>query len=446
MSRSSGVAAPLAVVPGILLVAAMATFAESFRILRLSLLMLFVLASAIDILRGKTLLIHSSLVSFYLWMCVAAITWALVGLMHSSNYVLGVFDALRLYVIWSFVFLLLFSLFRSVMTFKNIHVAFVASGILISLINFVGLTDQIANWGLIPAGILEALELRVGIHDGYIQITSRNIGPLFFIVPYLIALQFRADAKGTNSAFTKLSLLLSVLLVAVSGRRALWLVVALTPCAILLLAYLTNSRDLIRSRARGFLAAYSVAVVLVLGASSVLVPRLQEVGYVRHFTDAFLLEDERSIQKHFLLDAFKESPLIGSGFGAYGGYVRSEERPWTYELTYLQMLFNLGFVGTVAVGGCFAIYVRSVIRLLKRFRDQSAIPFGLLVGVGALLFGAISNPYLSSFDFMFLVGLLPYLSTFRRGFNELTARFRVHSAFELRLSEDFNAWTARKDL
>src|SRR5207244_3254495 len=126
---------------------------------------------------------------------------------------------------------------------------------------------------------------------------------------------------------------------------------------------------------------------------------------------------ERTIQKPYLMAGFARAPLLGSGFGAYAGYLRSEERPWTYELTYHRLLFNVGLVGLAVLGALFFTYFVLVFRLLGRFREGSAIPFGLVVGFCSLLIGAYSNPYFGSFDYLFYLGFLPYLSTFRAGFD-----------------------------
>jgi O-antigen ligase len=99
-------------------------------------------------------------------------------------------------------------------------------------------------------------------------------------------------------------------------------------------------------------------------------------------------QDERNIQKRFLVEAFAERPLMGAGFGSTARYLRSYERPWTScELTYHQMLFNLGIVGTA-----------------------------LLAAFCSLLLGAYSNRYFGSFDLLFFAGLLPFLATFTGGF------------------------------
>lgn len=418
MPASHGSYRSLASLPAVMFVTSLATFVQSFVVVKLFFLVLFLLASIGDVALRKTVVVYPRIVSFYLSISVVGIVWAIVGI-SNGNDVVAVTDALRLYVIWSIAFIALYSLLRSQPSLGLIHAAMVAAGILISVINLVGLSDQIGGWGLIPDNIRQELELNIGIHEGYIQITSNNIGALFLIVPYLLSLQFRADARKANSALTKLSLVLCLALVPMSGRRGLWLVVALTPCTIFLLSIVTKSHGLVPAGARRLLAVYCVAVVLVLGTMSVLPERIHELGYVRYLEAAFSAEDARTIQKDYLLEAFAESPVLGSGFGGYAGYLRNEQRPWSYELTYHKLLFNMGIVGTTILGALFSVYLVLVIRLLRRFSDGSAIPFGLLTAFCSLLFGAYSNPYLGSFDLLFFIGLLPYLSTFRLGFKLL---------------------------
>jgi hypothetical protein len=208
------------------------------------------------------------------------------------------------------------------------------------------------------------------------------------------------------------------MLVVVSGRRALWLVVALTPMTILLLATVSKRLSVLPRRARRLLSAYCIGTALIIAIASTLPSSVTELGYMRYLRAAFSAQDERSIQKGYLLRGFADAPLIGSGFGAYAGYVRNEERPWTYELTYHQLLFNVGIVGALMIGGLFIVYFVIVIRQFQQVPSGTAIPFGLLVGFCSLFLGAYSNPYLKSFDFLFFAGLLPYLSSFGPGFTE----------------------------
>jgi len=260
-------------------VASMATFVQSFIVVKLFFLALFLLTAIVSVALRKTGFVvqHPRLVLFYLWIGVAGIAWAIVGLLHPGNYVEGVFAALKLYVAWSAAFVVLYTLLRAEPSLGLLHSALVLSAILISVINLVGLADQIGSWGLISASIRDELELRVGIHDGYIQITSNNISALFIIVPYLLSLQFRADAGKENSTLMKLALALSLVVVVVSGRRALWVVVALTPCTILLLSSLTGSYGLLKLAGRRFLLVCAIAAVAETPAASRAMPTAHDV-------------------------------------------------------------------------------------------------------------------------------------------------------------------------
>ncbi len=409
-------------VTAVIFVASLATLVQSYLLVKLFFVALFLLAAGLNIGRGARMITYPRLVVFYLAISVAGFVWSMVGMLHNGNNETGVFDALRLYCLWSFAFVVLYSLLRSQASLGAFHAAMVTAGVLISAINFFGLYDQIAGLGLFPEAARKEMEQYIGIHEGYIQITSQNIGALFLVIPYLLTLQFRADAGEANSKLTKVSLILCVILAALSGRRALWLVVALTPCVILLLSFVTKQGALLRVNGRRLLVVYSAAGVLALGLWSLVEERLPEAGSLSHLKDAFSSEDVRTIQEPYLIESFQESPLLGSGFGAYAGYQRSDERPWTYELTYHQLLFNLGAVGVLVLGAVYAVYLGLVVKLFRRSSRGSAIAFGLLVGFCCLLIGAYSNPYLRSFDFLFLAGVLPYLSTFQSGFDPAPRR------------------------
>ncbi len=404
--------------PAVMLIASLATLVQSYVAIKLSFLALFLLAFMVNVaLRRTGIVVYGRLVWFYVWIGMAGLVWALVGVLHPGNYVQGNLEALRLYVVWSAAFFVLYTLLRAGPSLHVMHTAMVIAGILIPMINFVGVYDEFSGLGLISEGIRQELDARVGFGDGYIQIASHNIGVMFLIVPYLLSLQFRTEAGKSNSKLAKVALVLSLILVALSGRRALWLVVALTPFTILLLSRLTGSYGLMKAGGKRFLLACAAAGVVGLSMLWILPESVEDVGSISHLKQAFSSEDERTIQKPYLIDAFMESPVLGSGFGAYAGYTRSDERPWTYELTYHQMLFNLGTAGVTVLGLLFSLYFARVVRLLRHFNNGSAIPFGLLVAFCSLLVGAYSNPYFGSFDFLFFAGLLPYLSTFEHGFD-----------------------------
>jgi hypothetical protein len=408
----------LAGVPSILFIASMATFVQSFVAIKLSFLAIFLFAALLNVAFQRTVRVYPRLIYFYLVITITGILWAFVGMTSPGTYSMGITDALRLYTLWSAAFLLLYTLLRSQSSLQHMHWALVLAGILISLMNFAGVIDQIGQFGLIPESVSEPLHQGVGINEGYIQITSRNIGSLFFLVPYLIALQVRADSVEAKSFSTKCCLALCLILTVISGRRALLLVVALTPFMIIVVSLLSGNLKLIKIGARRLFVAYTL--ILAAGAGTLVIqPKvLTDLLYVQHIEDAFSTADERSLQMPFLVEGFKTSPIIGSGFGASAGYQRNVERPWIYELTYYQMLFNSGVLGVAILIVLLSIYSIFIASIFRKFKANSAIPFGLLIGIVSLLIGANSNPYLGSFDLLFFVGVFPFLSTFRHGFED----------------------------
>ena len=411
----------------VLFIASMASFVQSFVLLKLVLLLLFVTMALLSAYQRGTLTVHPRLVAFYLSLATVGAVWSVMSLVRGGGHLTGVTDAVRLYVVWSMAYVVLYTLLRSTRSggLRELHDAMVLAGLVIPVINLVGLFDSAMQMGLVGNDLRTELDMFIGFGDGYVQITSQNIGALFFVAPYLLALQFRVDAAGLNSRATKLALVLSLVIAALSGRRALWLVIAVTPALVFGLSVLTGGFSHLRRAGQRLLVAYLAAGALMTGVVVATPENTEGLGYLRHLKRAFSAQDERSIQRPYLVEAFKQAPYLGSGFGAPVAYVRTPERPWRYELTYHQLLFNLGIVGVALLVTLFASCALLVRGALSASVYGVAVPFALLVGFTSLLVGAVSNPYTGSFDYLFFVGLLPFLATFTDGYPLMVSRTAV---------------------
>src|ERR1700674_4807586 len=130
-------------VPAVMMIASMATLTRSYVAIKLSFLALFLLASMVSVFLGtKRLVVYPRLVWFYLWIGLAGVAWAFVGVLHPGNYVQGDLDAFRLYVVWSAAFVVLYMLLRAGPSLHVMHNAIVIAGILIPLINLAGFYDE----------------------------------------------------------------------------------------------------------------------------------------------------------------------------------------------------------------------------------------------------------------------------------------------------------------
>jgi O-antigen ligase len=385
------------------------SFPRAFLLLKLSFILSYLAIEFIVIVREKRIQIYPKILIFYGLVMGLGCIWSIIGLAY-GNPKAAIADNLRLYVFWSAAYILIFTRLRAGEMQYAFHTAIILAGFIIVAVNLCGLIDANFQLGLIPESISKELEQNIGFHDGYVQITSTNIGSLFFIVPYLLALQCRKDAGGLQGRLATASLFLCFALALLSGRRALWLCLTLAPLLIGGISMLCKSGYLFRRGARTLLLSYAGCILL---APMILVgvENLIEAGPMQYLVSAFSAEDERSIQLGYLIDSFAKYPLLGSGFGGYAGYLRNYEAPWIYELTYFQLLFNFGIIGTLYILGTFSVYLYYVFKSLKR-RKSSPMTFASVVGLSSFLIGVYSNPYLGSFDFLLYLGLLPFLASF----------------------------------
>ena len=379
--------------------------------MKLAMLFLFISSNLLLIIVNKKRIISYSLINyFYLLTSLAGALWSLIGLSNGGD-IRGVVDSVRLYIIWSAAYFIIITLLRNNIDFKVIHVSIIMSGMAISLINFLGLSDFYFGWSLFSYQLLKDLEMFIGIHDNYVQITSHNIGPLFFIVPYMIAVRFQKNGVLYYPLLTKISLFLCIILVAASGRRALWLAIVFVPVLIYVSSILTKNLSNLIGKLHALVLLYTIVFFFFLTVFSLDLNTTVNIGVLDYLESAFSKEDERTIQLGFLMESFYNAPFWGSGFGVDAGYIRNDERPWIYELTYFQMLFNFGIIGTTFWFTVVMVYCCKVLAVTRSFGHHRNILLAILAGILSFFIGMYSNPYLGSFDFLVYLGFLPLVAS-----------------------------------
>jgi O-antigen ligase len=101
-----------------------------------------------------------------------------------------------------------------------------------------------------------------------------------------------------------------------------------------------------------------------------------------------------------------EHPIVGAGLGAKAAdSIRSDERPWEYELYYLALLYQTGLLGLLAyVAGVAWIFWQGL-RIIKSDRAEGYLVLPVLVGSACLLLANATNPYLPRFDGLWAIFL-----------------------------------------
>lgn len=195
--------------------------------------------------------------------------------------------------------------------------------------------------------------------------------------------------------------------------RALWLAAAV---GIVIAQWLSapRARFISPSIAIAVLVAAALGVAAV-ALSTAAVDDASLVGQINtRVADTFSdsSANERFEQVGPLLDAWRDAPLLGHGFGAQASLIRSDEAPFSYELTVLALLMKLGAVGLVLLVLLVAApWSAAWLRTRSAPACTSAAPRNLrlcagLASVLAFLLAASTNPFLINFVGMSLLGYL----------------------------------------
>ena len=113
----------------------------------------------------------------------------------------------------------------------------------------------------------------------------------------------------------------------------------------------------------------------------------------------------RKAQYISMMDEWSNTPLIGTGLGEVASYIRNADQPWTYELSYVALLYHTGFIGFfIYSAGILWVYIQSYFVL--RHDEKLGMYLGpVLIGTTCFLIGNASNPYLEKYDYLWVVFL-----------------------------------------
>ncbi len=241
---------------------------------------------------------------------------------------------------------------------------------------------------LLTIGIWVVEDLIQGETDGRARLLflSGRFGPaeegfrVFFgnqlmLIPAFGLLLAQLAAEGKRR-IQLIGLALVLITAYLSHTRGVWLGLSVL-CAAMVVALLLRSA---KPALRPPLIAVSIAGALaILAVSSLLLSG--SVGRPGFLNDESTRQ--RVEQADPLWSGFTSHPVLGNGLGAAlpSGFERSQDFPWSFELTYLQILFQMGVVGLLAV---LWLPARAIWFAGRELIDSERIRAGPLAGLGGL--------------------------------------------------------------
>lgn len=348
--------------------------------------------------------INITLMIWFSILLTHGIIWSFIGAIKGNP---GVSNLFRLHVIWTALYAAYVFYIDSIDKFKSLARTMVCAVIAISCFN-IALILNVLN--IIPdvnsfLKINDELTEVQSIYAGFIQLNSYNIGSLVFLAPFILAL-YVTDASylvGISKKILSIACALSIITMLLSGRRALWLEMLVTPFLLFLFNIVSN-RMKIRKNIIHF---YSITVLLLIitGFLGTSYFNWDAIMFRDRFLSAFEY-DVRQEQASALFKGFMEFPLIGSGFGiGVGDVVRSDASPWQYELTYVLMLYNTGILGSALYIICIGMIYLYFIKLLKNRPHYNSITLSVLTAFTCFIIANATNPYFESYDYMWMLYL-----------------------------------------
>jgi O-antigen ligase len=270
--------------------------------------------------------------------------------------------------------------------------------------------------GLIDINISSFLEFQgagIGVFEGTLEYNLFNMTTVIFGFPFLLALIFLPKNLSIVNKFWNylalLALMLALITLLISGRRAFWVISLVSPLVIFVIFRMSGLANPFKLKPLffGIVLMSSIfligAVVFELNFESILYGVL--AGF--DFGDSLNLSaSARAEQFYPLLHGWMDNPLFGSGHGAAAlGSVRSEEQAWAYELSYLGLLFQIGLIGSIIYFSALLWTFIKSIRFVRTNPKSSAMILPLLVGLTCFLIANATNPYLAKFDYLWTIFL-----------------------------------------
>ena len=308
------------------------------------------------------------------------------------------FVSFRVMVLWPILYLFLIRII-SFEFWEKLDVFISYALLLLIVIGFF----SCVRFNLLGAFDSKFLNFESIVRPDYPIISIGGGGVVIFMIVYFYVFPKWLLGLSKVPKIDMLNSILGVLFVLMTSRRALILNIGLV-FVIIALLFLFSSGKLKKEKMHFSKYLPFLVVIVVIGAGYLIQQSLLDLDFMHEFVkSAFETEEDgdRKMQATALINGWLESPIWGNGVGVNASVARSNI-PGAYELTYLAMLFAKGIIGFV---GFWILVIRLVGWSFRIALSDTKYRTGLCVIVSLVMFliANASNPYLGSFDFLWVL-------------------------------------------
>jgi len=255
--------------------------------------------------------------------------------------------------------------------------------------------------------------------DVYAWFRAWHMSTYIFTIPFSIAMFFSNGyvCLGLSKRFMTILILLEGISVAMSFRTALILIVVASVFFSLMLCVVCKNSNNIKML-RKIIVVGLALVVIVIVANNYLPYSFNEIikAVQQKLTDSYAAGSTsvRKIMHDKLINAWKQSPIIGWGMGAsVPGFTRDDVAVWAYESFYHDILFKKGIIGAVILLFLFFWIAYSLYITAKKDKNVSPIFIPIIVGFVCMVIGVSEDPYFTTLGNLWAL-YLPYAVAYNK--------------------------------
>ena len=372
------------------------------------LLSLVLLCVAIKINKSKKIRLHYNVLVWFLGLILINLVFVTYGVFNGNS---GAIRVSTVFIIWPILYAILISTINEKIIYNLVKVMQLST----IMIGIYSLLYILHSMDLVPNYLFISLyeDQGIDLDSEVIEYSVRSLSSLVFLVPFNIASLIcwpSGHGLPVKRKWLLLGSILGISAVLLSGRRALLLVLILAPAFALIFRYFLPlpKKNLIKKDLRNIVFICFIIIVFAITFFDTQVFMFVN-GILTIFSQGFdfnydISASIRKEQFYVLLDEWSKSPLFGAGHGAAAtGIIRSIEAPWTYELSYLALLFQIGLVGVFIHIIAITWIIYNGIKIIQSGSNLGFVFIPTLTGMCCFLVANATNPYLLKFDFLWTI-------------------------------------------
>lgn len=350
----------------------------------------------------------------------ASLSFMLNGAVHNAP---GALRVGTVYVAWPLLYVFFAGFFQNTNMVVRFERVILAGIIISSIMGILFVFDIFWGLGLQTRHLFEFQGAGVSFYHGFIEYRLYNMTTLIYGFPFLftlLLLSSKNKASRRDHVWAWFAFVLVVIAALISGRRAFWLVILVTPIISLIILYFSGLKKSMKKSLYIFFA-----FLFVISFAIYLNPSTNFHDIKVEFFSAFDFSGEMSAKLRYLqfkalMHEWMDKPILGHGLGsAASGIVRSHTQAWAFELSYVSLLFHTGIVGISIYTSAVAWIFWSGIKIVRRNPQLSHIILPLLTGLAGFLIVNATNPYLGKFDYLWTIFLpVAAINAYRTGIHK----------------------------